>query len=111
MALQEAAGKALLTREMQRKKPEQGKWRAGEQGAGMRGQHGEATDGPSSEEQRAAGDVARNLAWAAAGACEHMATGARAQSSREKQARILGMPERRAHSWSDAGMHACGRPK
>jgi hypothetical protein len=58
-------------------------------------------------EQRAAG----NLARAAAGAREHMATGARAQLSRERQARILGMPERRAHSRSDAGMHACGRPK
>jgi hypothetical protein len=79
-----------------------------EQGAGMRGHHGRAADARSLGEQRAAGDVAENLARAAAGACERTVTGARAQPSKKKQARSLGMPERRASQLNQRG-HACMR--
>jgi hypothetical protein len=109
--IREVAGHALLAGAMQRKKPEQENQRGGEQGTRSRGHHGGAAAGRNLGEQRAAGDVVENLAQAAAGACERTVTGARAQTSKEKQARIFGMPERRAHSWSGAGMHACGRPR
>jgi hypothetical protein len=45
IALQEAAGQALLAGATQRKKPEQEKQRGGEQGTGLQGHHGGVTAG------------------------------------------------------------------
>jgi hypothetical protein len=45
MALRKAAEHALLAGAMQRKKPEQGKERCGEQGAGVQGHHGRVAAG------------------------------------------------------------------